>query len=297
MRQLIKGWVASGVKTGYVYWLLDHYPQIYSSDSPVTAKLKNSLRMECDLKDHIQSRIFFFGAYEPIEVHLLSTLLTQDSVFLDVGANIGFYSLMLSQKCKTVYSFEPIASNYAILERNIKANNLQSKIVPIKKGLWNVTTTLEFSLPDDAENNIGTFTAGRNKNKNQNVSCDVVTLDSFVEDMSLTRIDAIKMDIEGSELFALRGAEKTIRRFQPILQIELNSKACAAFDYILKDLENYLKSFNYSFYKVGHTAENSEFIKNFDGLTQVNILAFPLEKKNLLDTKWNGREIVRSFLN
>jgi FkbM family methyltransferase len=298
-RRLIKGWISTGIKTGYAHWVIDRFPRLYADPEPVVARLRHHLKMDCLLQDHVQSRIYFFGAYEPIEVHLLSTLLDKNSIFLDVGANVGFYSLMLSQTCSAgkVYAFEPVATNYKVLEKNINANRLNDRVQIIKKGLWNTNTTLEFSLPDEEHNNLGSFSAGKSDLKKNAVFCDVVTLDAFVIAENIKRIDAIKMDIEGAELFALKGGEKTLRQFRPIIQIELNRKACAAFDYSLQDLESFLKALDYRFYKVGHIAENSEFIDSFAGIEQVNVIALPKDKINKLDTQWKSREIKNSYIN
>lgn len=298
-RRLIKTWIATGIKTGYAHWVIDRFPNLYADASPVTAHLRHNLKMECLLKDHVQSRIYFFGAYEPIEVHLLSTFLEKDSVFLDVGANVGFYSLMLSQKCVQgkVYAFEPVATNYAALEKNIIINKLDNVIRVVKKGLWNENTTLVFALPDEEHNNLGSFSAGKNSLKKSAMSCDVVTLDSFVQAEQLKRIDVIKMDIEGAELFALKGAEKALREFKPVIQIELNRKACENFDYSLIDIEKFLKSMDYHFYKVGHIAEKSGFIETFSGIEQVNVFAIPKEKISKLDTHWKSHEIQNGFIN
>lgn len=298
-RGLIKSWIASGIKTGYAYWFIDRYPQLYADQQPVWAHLRYHLKMQCQLQDHVQSRIYFFGAYEPIEVHLLSTLLEPDAIFLDIGANVGFYSLMLSQFVPRgkVYAFEPVAANFSTLERNINANQLGNRIQVVRKGLWNLSTTLEFSLPDDEHNNLGSFSAGRSELKKNKVNCEVITLDSFVDSEKLSRLDVMKMDIEGAEFFALKGAEQTLKKFQPIIQIELNRRACEAFDCSLQDLEALLKSLNYTFYKVGHTAETSGFIHSFDGIEQVNVLALPAKKKEKLNTHWKSREIVQSFVN
>lgn len=299
VRRLLKTWISSGVKTGYVYWFLDKYPALYASEEPIKTQLRNNLSMNCVLRDHVQSRIYFFGAYEPIETYLLSSLLKEDTVFLDVGANVGFYSLMLSQVCKRgkVYAFEPVDKNFAVLQKNIFENKLENVVTAVPKGLWSETTTLEFSIPDGVKNNLGTYSAGTRRQSQDKVRCDVTTLDEFVANTELSRLDAIKMDIEGAELFALRGAEKTLNTFRPILQIELNALACKDFGYVLTDLESILKAHDYVFYKIGHTAERSGFITSFAGIDQVNVLALPVEKKHMLNTQWVSRDIFRSFLN
>lgn len=295
----MKTWVSTGFKTGYAHWFLDRYPGLYAPDAPMLAHLRYNLRMSCNLSDHVQSRIYFFGAYEPIETYLLGSLLKPDSIFFDVGANVGFYSLMLSRVCHRgkVFAFEPVDVNFQVLKANIENNDLQNSITSIKKGLWNENTTLEFSLPDEGGNNLGTYSAGSTRKGKNKTTCEVVTLDSFVESERLERLDALKMDIEGAELFALRGGRKTLKELRPIIQIELNAYGCKEFGYSLNDIARELKSHDYVFYRVGHISEASGFIENFDGILQVNVIALPVEKKQMLNTQWVGQEICRSFLN
>lgn len=109
-----------------------------------------------------------------------------------------------------VYSFEPSNENFIKLKKNIKINNLEDLIIPVKLGLWHEDTTLFFN--QDKECSHCTDNTGIDK-------IDVITIDSFVSINNLARVDFIKMDIERAEINALKGAINTIKRFRPKLAI------------------------------------------------------------------------------
>lgn len=117
-----------------------------------------------------------------------------------------FYNL------KSVYAFEPTSKNILKIIENFK-NESKIKIYPIEKGLWDKGETLNFFETDS----IG----GNNKvvetTNNYAIKVKVIDLDSYLN--RNTKIDLIKMDIEGAELKALKGAKRTILNNKPVLQI------------------------------------------------------------------------------
>jgi FkbM family methyltransferase len=296
-RYVMKNWAKTGKALGYIYNILDNHESLYNGRT-LTARVRGGLRLRCNLSDHVQSRIYFFGAYEPNEVFLLNSLIDEDSVVLDVGANIGFYSLFLSNKIKTgrIHAFEPVPANLAILRPHIEENHRQNIIHLHPVGLYSEETTLTFSLPPGMDNNRGSFTAGATAGLAA-VQCQVTTLDRFVETQNLAKINFIKMDIEGAELSALKGGERTLARFQPNLLLEINAPACSRFGYTPSDIEKILKAHGYRFYKIGATPADSGFIDSLGDITQVNI--FALNEKTLprLKTQWDPKAIARYFLN
>lgn len=128
-------------------------------------------------------------------------------VVLDCGGYCGDTAYLFSRKVGEtgiVVVFEPDDENFAMLERNIALHKLDN-VIPIKKGVWSKSTMLEFSV----EGNLGSGIAkliGRRGPCTRNV--DVVSLDDVVSELGLTRIDLIKMDIEGAEIEAVRGAQR-----------------------------------------------------------------------------------------
>jgi len=135
----------------------------------------------------------------------------KEDIVISAGGLYGETAIWFADKVGPngkVFSFEPLKKNIKIFKDNIIKNNLTDIITIVDKGLWDKNETINFNLydPDDPFNSNGEKIQG-------------VTLDHFVEKNKIDKIDFIKMDIEGAELTALKGAEVTIKKFKPILAI------------------------------------------------------------------------------
>lgn len=117
---------------------------------------------------------------------------------------------MLSTNFRNIYAFEPNTSNYKILQRVINTNNLWDKIIPIKKWLWE-----SFSQMYITNNSWASYI-----NKKIWEKIDIITIDKFVNENN-AKPWLIKWDIEWYELESVRWAERTIKKFKPILLISI----------------------------------------------------------------------------
>jgi hypothetical protein len=82
------------------------------------------------------------------------------------------------------------------------------------------------------------------------LTAQVITLDDYVEEKNIQRIDLIKADIEGGELPMLKGAEKSLRRFRPLLMLEVQAHSTKLFDYEPPDLFSFLHDLGYKSFRV-----------------------------------------------
>lgn len=143
-------------------------------------------------------------------------------VVLDCGANIGAYSRQaLDAGASLVIAIEPSPLNIASLERTFAAEIEQGRVIVIPKAVWHepgtmLLQTFEYSVLDTLV--MRDRVEGRGRALSE-VEVDLVTIDAIVEQLGLERVDVLKMDIEGAERNALRGAFQTIRRFKPTLPI------------------------------------------------------------------------------
>jgi FkbM family methyltransferase len=145
---------------------------------------------------------------------LLFKLLKNEGVFLDVGANIGYYSLYMLPKVNGVYSFEPDPRTLKILEQNVQF--IQGvNIVPVAIG--KMKGKINFTLEDDGE--VSHINLEKNNLSEKNIQVDVTTIDEFVQDNEL-RVEAIKIDIEGFDIDAIAGSIATLLSQRPIVLTE-----------------------------------------------------------------------------
>jgi FkbM family methyltransferase len=143
-------------------------------------------------------------------------------VVIDAGACWGDTSLYFAQKAGVdgkVYCFEFVPENLDVLYRNLSVNQiLTNRIKIVPSPVWDRSgevLAFEFNGPG---------TSLRAQNNGSATTVVTVSIDDFVERERIGRVDFIKMDIEGAEITALQGAEKTIRSFRPKLAISLYHK-------------------------------------------------------------------------
>ena len=84
----------------------------------------------------------------------------------------------------------------------------------------------------------------------EEVACSVIKLDEFTPVSSLTKIDFIKIDVEGAELPSLQGAEHILRKHKPLLFVEVCKAWMKSFEYNAKELETFLRSLSYKKFEV-----------------------------------------------
>jgi len=153
------------------------------------------------------------GPYEEDGVQI-----AKGDVVIDAGANIGLFSILAGGKTGKegkVFAFEPIKINRSLLEENIKLNGLKN--VEISHfALGDSNKELKFSMESQypaGASGVSTHDGGEEEIVSQ------ITLDEFVKQNNVKRVDFIKADIEGMEKNLLKGAEQTIKKFRPKMAI------------------------------------------------------------------------------
>lgn len=152
-----------------------------------------------------------FGKYnEDYELSLFESMIDNRSVVLDIGANIGLYTLTAAKHADKVYSFEPDPINFSNLKKNIEVNGYKNVFV-LNKAVFDRSGTAHFSshsrYPLD-RGNLHLLTEYEKANQ-KHKTVDTISLDTFFSDKP-KKVDIIKMDIEGSEFEALKGMSELI---------------------------------------------------------------------------------------
>lgn len=165
------------------------------------------------------------GEVEPATQKALVENLRPGMIFYDLGANLGFFSLLAARLVGAggrVFSFEPDVEVAARLRRNVLQNEF-ANITVVEAGIWSVNAEVQF-IPSDgssAERGTGKFVAGGAQTVGVRARC--VALDEFIK--TAPPPDGIKFDVEGAEIEALRGASELLRSKRPWLTCELHSEA------------------------------------------------------------------------
>jgi len=235
----------------------------------------------------IASAILTNGFYEKETLDEIRNNLFNGAVFIDGGANIGFYSILVSKIVGPrgkVICFEPTDSSYVYLIKNIKINRRKNVIVE-KKAISDKDKNVFLKINKNSEeNSIVKVPKIRIKNRKDIIKIQSITLDSYCKNKKLKKIDLIKLDIEGQELEAIKGSKNIIKNNKNIKIIfELNIANNKDGISNTKKIFQELKKLNFRFFKFllnpSITITNLESKKNIEILKKitrrynVNILA------------------------
>lgn len=207
--------------------------------------------------------IFWSGFHELRELLFLHKFLKPDMVLVDAGANMGEYSLFAAKRLThgKVLAFEPMPKMLTLLNENIGLNNF-SAIRVFPYGLSDKEGVLPFHELDEQNGNEGlsTFYPGTKKVKDV-TEAPLKSFDAEFESYQVNRIDFIKLDIEGGELSALRGAKKSIEKFRPLVMVEINEATYTAAGYTVHDVYDFFTGISYSPFEIDRTGDLKPALK------------------------------------
>jgi FkbM family methyltransferase len=208
-----------------------------------------------------------WGIYEKYETELFKRLVKNGMVVVDIGANVGYYTLLASRLVGDkgrVFAFEPEPNNYDLLCKNIKVNKCRN-VVPIRKAVFSSSGKIELFLD---KNNLGAHSLSeRNVNKPISIMVEATSLDDYFR--NAPKIDVMKLDVQGSEMHVLEGMVNTMYHNDELQMIMefwprgLRNSGSSPAGFLKK-----LKESGFELYKVGKHLEHvdvecaSEFLNN-----------------------------------
>lgn len=188
------------------------------------------------------------GVWEQEETSFLRKIVRPGQVVVDGGANYGYYTILFSHLVGLrgeVHSFEPLNEAYRLLRQHVLLNNAGANVLLNRYGLGekkkrtNIYVMKGWGWGSATVRPTGDILMG---------TCQMVTLDWYIKQRKINRVDFIKLDIEGSELSALKGSIQTLQNFLPGLMIEITKDSYRDFGYTLNDLYDFLSGLRYSMY-------------------------------------------------
>jgi len=270
-----KGWL--------IHRLLRH--SVTEGADSILTTVGSGYVMQLDLRDLVQRTIYFFDFYEGPLARWVMELLTSGTIFCDVGAHVGQYTLLAAQAVGAeghVYAFEPEPRNFHALQRNVHLNALQN------------VQLYHAAVADSAgERSFFTHTAQTPAMTNWGVhsfrpelsgfdliekSVAVVTLDDVLCSQGILAPEAdgaviagsaratgvpklvIKMDVQGAELLAVRGASRTLACLDCTIVLEAEERHAQRFGYSTPDLKRYLASQGFALYRVDMSGKRARLL-------------------------------------
>ncbi len=189
------------------------------------------------------------GQYEPQVEIFLASILKPNAVVVDAGANIGFFTLAVLSKSKdsTVHGFEPSPDSFTLYKKCISQNNLETRVIVNQMALYSEPGKMDFQMHPS---NYGAYdgfqdTGYPGVDEPKTIQVPVTTLDVYVNKNRLDRLDLLKIDVEGAELFVLRGARAVLASLRPIVLFEVGYQNLRPFNILPSDLYQLFEDVGY----------------------------------------------------
>ena len=240
-----------------------------SADSPLRRVLKSLLApiLNETTYSHIQAvakaRDIANASWTEPEIDLCNLVLRDGDTAVDIGANFGLWSYHMSRavgRSGKVYAFEPVPFTATTFGKVARRLGFAHNVDLHEAGCGEKAGEIEFTLPvsesgaiisglvhmrrDDAR-------PGKEEHlpygKTRTIRCPVVRLDDELADAD--RISLLKCDIEGADLFAMRGAKALLERHKPVVVIEVDSWYLQGFGLTVKDLTDFFGGLGYRSYR------------------------------------------------
>lgn len=190
---------------------------------PWTVRLTPERALMCHPHSTIASGVLYYGLADHMEMRFLLHYLRPGDGFVDVGANVGVYSLLASSiEGVHVLGFEPSTLAYGRALENLAMNPVGDRLRFVNRAVGAAPGTAALTVGRDALN---TIVEGNELHAEEAEPVEVVSLDTYLDGVTFPPVAMLKVDVEGFELEVLRGARRLIAAHSPALLVEVNDGA------------------------------------------------------------------------
>ncbi len=211
----------------------------------------HGIQLELDPSESMYSGIGLLGTYNPFETHILEIILRSGDIVIDVGAFIGWYSLLAGKLVGNkgrVFSFEPSHIHFQELTNNIVGNKLHN-IKTFNVAVSNKNDKVSFWEAGRGSSLIEKEAEIHNSFIKEPIQVTTVTLNDFIEREKIQHIDFIKIDAEGWDLQILKGATNILKKKDaPDIMVEVIDEELKRVGFSADELIRYMESFGYTPY-------------------------------------------------
>ena len=202
-------------------------------------------------KDSVLSRLIYDG-FEKEETDFMIKTLKGGDIFVDIGTNIGLFSLLASKIVGNegkVICYEPAPSTFARLIENVKINNFNN-IDTRNIGLSDKRDELTFYTSKNGYDAWNSFAPSQDNKLESSIQVPVTTLDVELKDIDKLKIKLVKIDVEGWEKFVLFGGKDFFMNFNPIVIVEFTEENTFNAGYPVHDIYDIMQDFGYVWYRI-----------------------------------------------
>jgi len=182
------------------------------------------------LLDLQKEKDYWLGTYEPELQAAVAELARPGMVAYDVGANIGYISLLLAGavgESGRVYAFEALPDNIERLRSNLSLNGMEERVQVVEAAVIDHSVLVQFLVGPSGGMGKAVGSAGRQRGYARSIPIPGLALDDFVFGQGNPPPQVVKMDIEGGEVLALPGMRRVLRQHHPLFLLELHGPEAA----------------------------------------------------------------------
>lgn len=225
--------------------------------------------------EDVVSREIFLGVYEFRERVVVSKIVKKGMCAIDVGANIGLYTVIMSKLVGStgkVYSFEPEHRNYSRLQQNIRLNNINN-VTAVKSALSNEKSKAKMIVQNEERLAWSSLVETQSEEREVYEEVTCITLNEYINQLGAIDCDFIKIDVEGWEQRVLDGASDLISRDNaPILYVEFTEENSRAAGSSCRELFLKIAAFGYTLYEYVYKDNSLVKAHENDVFKYVNLL-------------------------
>lgn len=225
----------------------------------ITIDYDDDLLINVDTASFIEWWVFFFNEYEGSNItNLIKRIVRPGAIVLDVGDNIGVYTLVMSRcvgDAGRVYAFEPQPQEFSKLRENVSLNRLVNvRLMACALSDQSGAATLYSHGADVANRAASSLRLDRVSSNPISQTVELSTIDEIVRAEKVDRLDFLKIDTEGHDFRVLRGAQASISRFRPHVVFEYHEPFWQQEGFDFSDAEQFFNELDYSLYvlREGH---------------------------------------------
>jgi FkbM family methyltransferase len=191
---------------------------------------------------------FFADNYEEDNFKFLFDKVKPGDVVLDFGGHIGLFAVIASQATGPtgkVYSFEPSPSTNQLLQKSVAINNADGIIKTFQKAVGGSVGKTTFFVSDGQADNANSLVNYKEDRPFHGIDIEVTTIDAFVKEQQLTKVNFVKIDVEGAEYDALQGGVETFNKFKPTCILAIHPEPIKAKGDSLEAIFDFVQSLHY----------------------------------------------------
>lgn len=217
---------------------------------------------------------YFPSDYEKDNFEFLKSCCGEGATILDIGAHIGLFSTVAAKiagEYGKIFAFEPAPATIPVLQQTIRINELGHLITPVNQAMGKTPGKMTFFVSDNEADNSNSLIAYKEDRKLNGVQVEVNTIDNFVANKKLSKINFIKIDVEGAEYDTLLGGMHVFGKYKPHAIIAIHPEPIKKKGDKLEDIYDLIEELRYDVISNGKLITKEQFCSN-DQLIDLHLL-------------------------